>query len=187
MKMVLIHLAEGYEEVEALTCVDVLRRAGVDAKMVSVTGDLLVRGAHGINIEADVLFEEADYDACEMIVLPGGMPGATNLRDHAGLTARIEAFAKAGKPLAAICAAPLALAAHGALTGKNATIYPGMESYLAGANPTGGTVTVDGNVITGMGPALAMEFALALVEFLKGAETKKEVATGLLYDRIGEI
>ena len=108
--MVFIHLAEGYEEVEALTCVDVLRRAGVDAKMVSVTGSLLVKGAHGINIEADLLFEDADYDACEMIVLPGGLPGATNLRDHAGLTARIKEFAKAGKPLAAICAAPLALA-----------------------------------------------------------------------------
>ena len=79
------------------------------------------------------------------------------------------------------------MAAHGALEGKEATIYPGMESNLAGANPAGGTVTVDGNVITGMGPALAMEFALALVEFLKGEETKKEVATGLLYDRIGEI
>ncbi len=185
--MVFIHLAEGYEEVEALTCVDVLRRAGVEAKTVSVTGNLLVRGAHGINIEADILFEDADYDACEMIVLPGGLPGATNLRDHAGLTEQVKAFAKAGKPLAAICAAPLALAAHGALEGKEATIYPGMESNLAGANPTGGTVTVDGNVITGMGPALAMEFALALVEFLKGEETKKEVATGLLYDRIGEI
>ncbi len=185
--MVFIHLAEGYEEVEALTCVDVLRRAGVEAKMVSVTGNLLVRGAHGINMEADLLFEDADYDACEMIVLPGGMPGATNLRDHEGLKSQIEAFAKAGKSLAAICAAPLALAAHGALEGKNATIYPGMESYLAGATPTGGTVTVDGNVITGMGPALAMEFALALVEHLKGEETKKEVATGLLYDRIGEI
>ena len=185
--MVYIHLAEGYEEVEALTCVDVLRRAGVDAKMVSVTGSLLVKGAHGINIEADLLFEDADYDACEMIVLPGGLPGATNLRDHAGLTARIKEFAKAGKPQAAICAAPLALAAHGALEGKKATIYPVMEDHRAGAKPTGETVTIDGGVITGMGPALAMEFALALVGFLKGEKTKKEVATGLLYDRIGEI
>ena len=185
--MVFIHMAEGYEEVEALTCVDVLRRAGIDAKMVSITGSLLVKGAHGINIEADMLFEGADYESCEMIVLPGGMPGATNLRDHQGLTARIKEFAKAGKPLAAICAAPLALAAHGALEDKNATIYPGMESYLAGVKPTGSKVTVDGNVITGMGPALAMEFALTIVEFLKGGEIKKEVATGLLYDRIGEI
>ena len=182
--MVFIHMAEGYEEVEALTCVDVLRRAGVDAKMVSVTGSLTVRGAHGIDIEADLLFEDADYSACEMIVLPGGLPGATNLRDHPGLTAQIEAFAKAGKPLAAICAAPLALAAHGVLEGKKATIYPGMESHLAGAEPTKQTVTVDGNIITGQGPALAMEFALELAGFLKGDKVKKEVATGLLYDKI---
>ena len=92
----------------------------------------------------------------------------------------IKEFAKSGKPQAAICAAPLALAAHGALEGKNATIYPGMEDHLAGAKPTGETVTIDGGVITGMGPALAMEFALALVGFLKGEKTKKEVATGLL-------
>ena len=185
--MVLIHLAEGFEEVEALTCVDILRRADIDAKTVSVTKDLLVQGAHGVFIEADMTFDEADYDDCEMIVLPGGLPGATNLRDHPGLTAQIKAFAKAGKPLAAICAAPLALAAHGALDGKKATIYPGMERYLTGATPTGKAVTVDGNVITGLGPALAMGFALAIVEFFKGPETKKEVASGLLYDRIVEI
>ena len=185
--MVFIHMAEGFEEVEALTCVDVLRRAGIDARMVSVTGNLAVKGAHGISVCADMLFEDADYGQCEMIVLPGGMPGATNLRDHAGLTAQIRAFTKAGKPLAAICAAPLALAAHGALDGKDATIYPGMEAHLGGKESTGQTVTVDGSVITGMGPALAMEFALTLVEYLKGEKTKKEVATGLLYDRIVEI
>ena len=135
--MVFIHMAEGCEEVEALTCVDVLRRAGVEARMVSITGELLVKGAHGIEIKADMLFEDADYDECEMIVLPGGLPGATNLRDHEGLTARIKDFAKSSKPLAAICAAPLALAAHGALDAKKATIYPGMEEHLKGAEPTG--------------------------------------------------
>ena len=180
--MVFIHMATGFEEVEALTCVDVLRRAGADAIMVSVTGNKTVTGAHGLNIEADILFEEADYNFCEMIVLPGGMPGATNLRDHEGLTAKIKDFASAGKPLAAICAAPLALAAHGALEGKKATIYPGMEEYLTGATPTGESVTVDGNVVTGMGPALAMEFSLALVEFLRGKTVKEEVARGLLVD-----
>ena len=178
--MVFIHLATGFEEVEALTCVDVLRRGGADALMVSVTGEKTVTGAHGIRVEADVLFEEADYGFCEMIVLPGGMPGATNLRDHEGLTAQIKDFASAGKPLAAICAAPLALAAHGALEGKKATIYPGMEEYLTGATPTGDDVTVDGNVITGKGPALAMEFALQLVETLRGRKVKEDVAKRLL-------
>lgn len=179
--MVLIHLADGFEEVEALTVVDVLRRAGVDAKTVSMSGDQLVRGTHGIEVKADLPFDEANYEACEMIVLPGGLPGATNLRDHAGLTARIREFAKAGKNLAAICAAPMAFGACGILEGKEATIYPGMEAELAGAKATGENVTVCGNIITGKGPALAMEFALALVEQLKGAETRENVAEGLLF------
>lgn len=180
--MVYIHLAEGFEEVEALTVVDVLRRAGVDAQTVSMTGSKTVCGTHGIKVEADQLFEEADYEACEMIVLPGGLPGATNLRDHAGLTEQIRSFAKAGRNLAAICAAPLVFGTCGILDGKQATIYPGMEAELTGAEPTGQHVTVCGNIITGMGPALAMEFALALVEHLKGADVRAEVAGGLLFE-----
>lgn len=180
---VYVHLATGFEEVEALSCVDVLRRAGVDAKMVSVTGEKAVCGAHNIDIIADLLFEEADYSLCNMIVLPGGLPGATNLRDHEGLTLKIKEFIASGKKLAAICAAPLALAEHGALEGKSATIYPGMEDHLKGAKATNDNVTKDGNVITGMGPAIAMEFALALVEELKGKEVRDEVAEGLLFDR----
>ncbi|MDO4176488.1 MAG: DJ-1/PfpI family protein [Bacillota bacterium] len=181
---VYVHLATGYEEVEALTCVDVLRRAGVDAKMVSVTGELAVRGAHDIDIMADLLFEDADYSSCEMIVLPGGMPGAANLRDHAGLTEKIKEFEAEGRKLAAICAAPLALAAHGALDGKAATIYPGLEDeHLKNAKASHANVTKDGNVITGIGPAIAMEFALALAEELKGKEVRDQVASGLLFDR----
>ncbi len=180
--MVFIHLAEGFEEVEALTAVDVLRRAGVDAKTVSVTGNKMVTGTHGIPVEADLLFEEADYGSCEMIVLPGGLPGATNLGSHAGLTDQIKAFAAAGKKVAAICAAPMVLSQCGILEGKEATIYPGMEEELAGAKATGANVTVCGNIITGKGPALAMEFALALTEALKGKEVREEVAGGLLFD-----
>ena len=127
-------------------------------------------------------FEDADYENCEMIVLPGGLPGATNLLEHKGLKAQIEAFAAAGKWLAAICAAPMVLGAHGVLRGKKATIYPEMEEHLIGAEPTGETVTVDGNVITGQGPALAMEFALQLLEALKGREVRDEVASDMLYE-----
>lgn len=180
---VYIHLAEGFEEVEALTVVDVLRRAGVDAKTVSVTGDWMVCGTHGILVEADLLFEEADYEACEMIVLPGGMPGAANLGAHEGLAEQIRAFAKTGRKVAAICAAPMVLGACGILEGKQATIYPGMETELAGGKATGQTVTVDGNIITGMGPALAMEFALTLTEILQGEAVRAQVAEGLLFDR----
>ena len=181
--MVYIHLAEGFEEVEALTTVDVLRRAGIDAKTVSVTGSRTVNGTHGISVGADLLFEEADYGACEMIVLPGGLPGATNLGEHQGLTDQIKAFAASGKKVAAICAAPMVLAQCGILDGREATIYPGMEEHLAGAVPTGANVTVCGDIITGRGPALAMEFALALTEELAGAEVRKQVAEGLLFDR----
>ena len=179
--MVYVHLATGFEEIEALTIVDVLRRAEVDVKTVSIMGEKLVLGSRDITVQADILFEEADYDDCEMIVLPGGMPGAANLGNHKGLTDQIKAFESAGKKLAAICAAPMVFGACGVLEGKDATIYPGMEEHLKGANPTGDNVTVCGNVTTGKGPALAMEFALALVEILKGEKVRKEVAEGLLY------
>ena len=178
-----IHLAPGFEEIEALTCADWLRRAGIDAKLVSVTGKREVLGVHSILVQADILFEDADYDSCEMIILPGGMPGATNLEAHSGLALQIQAFAKAGKLLAAICAAPLALATHGALEGKEATIYPGMEDRLRGARATGDNVTVCGNVITGAGPDVASEFALKLIEVLEGKEARDSVAADILFDR----
>ena len=179
--MIYVHFAEGFEEVEALTIVDVLRRAECDAQMVSVTGDLEVTGTHGVKVWPDLLFEDAKYDQCEMIVLPGGMPGAANLQDHEGLKDQILAFAAEGKKLAAICAAPMVFGAHGVIEGKNATIYPGMEECLIGATPTGQSVCQDGTIVTGQGPALAMEFALKLVEVLKGKTVRDEVASGLLY------
>lgn len=178
--MVYVHLATGFEEVEALTVVDILRRANIDVQSVSIMGEKTVEGAHGINVEADILFEEADYESCEMIVLPGGMPGATNLEAHEGLMKNIVEFAQGQKKLAAICAAPLALGTAGVIEGKKATIYPGMEERLKGATPTGDRVTIDGDVITGMGPAFAMDFALAIVGELKGTAMKDKVAAGLL-------
>ena len=182
--MVYIHLAEGFEEIEALTIVDILRRAGIGAQTVSITGERKVMGTHGIPVEADVLFEDADYEACEMIVLPGGLPGADNLQAHEGLAKHIVSFASDdAKKLAAICAAPQVFGACGILEGKKATIYPSMEDCLCGGQATDANVTVDGNIITGMGPALAMEFALALVSELKGAEAADAVAEGLLYAR----
>ncbi len=183
--MVYVYLAEGFEEVEALTSVDLLRRAGVEVQTVSVTGDRMVKGTHGVNIEADILYEDTDHAKCSMIVLPGGLPGADNLQAHEGLRQHVKCFAAdSSKKLAAICAAPQVFGACGILEGKNATIYPGMESHLVGGNATGKNVTVDGNIITGMGPALAMEFALKLVEEIKGKEAAEEVAQGLLYDRV---
>lgn len=192
--MVYVHLAEGFEEVEALTCVDVLRRADIHVQTVSVTGAKVVTGTHGIPVTADLLYEETDYPSCEMIVLPGGLPGADNLQAHEGLIKHIMCFAKSAqsvdagggsdvKKLAAICAAPQVFGACGILEGKKATIYPGMESHLKEGKATGENVTVDGDIITGMGPAIAMEFALTLVKELKGQDAADEVAKGLLYDR----
>ncbi len=181
--MIYVHLAEGFEEVEALTVADVLRRASIEVQTVSVTGNKMVAGTHGIKVEADILYEEADYESCDMIVLPGGLPGADNLQAHKGLEKHIKSFADNDKKLAAICAAPMVFGKHDVFAGKKATIYPGMENCLKGAVPTGENVTVDGNIITGMGPAIAMEFALALVENIKGKAAAEDVAEGLLFAR----
>lgn len=181
--MVYICLAEGFEEIEALTIIDILRRGSVEAKSLSISGSRLVKGTHGINVEADLIFEDGDFQLCEMIVLPGGMPGALNLQNHKGLAKEIKSFANEGKLLAAICAAPMGFGAHGILKGKRATIYPGMEKSLKGASATGENVTTDGNIITGMGPACAMEFALKLLEILKGSRASAEIAQELLFDR----
>ena len=179
--MVYVHLAEGFEEIEALTIVDLLRRAGIDAETVSVTGQLVVAGAHGVKAVADILFEDAVYGDCEMIVLPGGMPGSTNLDAHEGLREKIYSFNNQGKWLAAICAAPMVFGHAGILKGRKATCYPGMEANLEGAECVEDSVVVDKKVITSRGPATAMPFALRLIEELKGKEAADEIARGLLY------
>ena len=181
--MICVYLASGFEEVEALTVVDILRRAGKETASVSVTGEKMVAGSHGITVEADYLFEEIDHENCQMIVLPGGLPGAYGLRDHRGLASWIEKFSQQDRPLAAICAAPLVFGNLGILTGKKAVIYPGMEEFLGGAIPADQAVVRDGNLITAKGPAFAMEFALAIVELLCGAETAKQLRRDLLLDR----
>ena len=180
--MVYVHLAYGFEELEALSVVDLLRRVEVPVQLVSVTGVKLVKGAHGIGVEADILFEEADYESCEMIVLPGGLPGTFGLRDHEGLTGKIREFAAAGKKLSAICAAPLVLGGLGILEGKKATIYPGMEEHLTGAEPAGKRVVKDGNIITSQGPGTAMEFALAIVEELCGSQVSEDLRKDLILE-----
>lgn len=182
--MVYVHLAEGFEEVEALTVVDILRRTGIKAEMVSLTGKKYVTGAHGIRVEADVIFEEADYDSCEMIVLPGGLPGAENLKNHKGLSQKIDEFINSDKDLAAICAAPMVFGTHTLLSGKTATIYPGMEKQLGSLIPVDAETVKDGNLITGKGPAFAMKFALTIAEHIKGKDAAEDVAAGLLYNDI---
>ena len=184
INMVYMFLADGFEEIEALCPLDLLRRAGVGIKTVSVGDGDFVTGSHGISVKADMKESDFGDERPEMVILPGGLPGADYLNEHEGLAKHIACFAKdEGKKLAAICAAPQVFGTCGILDGKKATIYPSMEECLKGGQATGKNVTVDGNIITGMGPALAMEFALKLVEEIKGKEAAEEVAAGLLFDR----
>lgn len=181
--MIYVHLATGFEEIEAMTIVDLLRRADIEARTVSITGHKRVVGAHGVAVEADILYEETNYEECQMIVLPGGLPGAEHLGNHEGLASHIRCFAENGKYLAAICAAPMVLGAQGVLEGKKATIYPGMEHLLKGAIPQTDAVVEDGAILTSRGPATAMPFALKLVEVLKGKDRSAQIAQDLLWDR----
>ena len=180
MKKVCVFLADGFEEIEGLTVVDILRRAGVETETVSVMGTKQIHGAHEILVEADKLFEEADFDAAEMVVLPGGLPGATNLDAHEGLAAVLRGFSTKGKWVAAICAAPMVLGHLGLLDGRRATCYPGFESHLHGAATAGSPVEVDGRVVTGKGPGFTFDFALTLVAQLCGQAKADEVASGML-------
>ena len=180
MKKITVHLAEGFEEIEAVSIIDVSRRANFEVVVVSVTGNLEVIGSHHIKITADQLFENINYETVEMIILPGGMPGSTNLKNHAGLCEQILNFNKNGKPLGAICAAPLVFGQLGILKSKNATCYPGFEKYLEGAKVTGNDVIVSDNIITGKGAGVAIKFALKIVEMLKGEELANDLAAKMI-------
>ncbi len=180
MKNIFVFLAEGFEEIEALTPVDVLRRAGLSVQIVSVMDEQIVAGAHGVPVLADKMFAEINPEDAEMILLPGGLPGATNLDAHEGLGQMIQDFAKEEKPLAAICAAPLVFGNRGLLQGKKATCYPGFETYLQGAEYTAALVEKDGNFITGKGPGAAMEFAFAIVEKYCGIDKVNELKQGMM-------
>ncbi|MGN1378254.1 MAG: DJ-1 family glyoxalase III [Dorea sp.] len=181
MKKVSVMLADGFEEVEALTAVDLLRRAKIYVDTVSVTDDFTVHGAHGINVQTEDLFDEVDFSETDMIVLPGGMPGTTNLKEHEELKKVLLRFAEEGKYIGAICAAPTVLDEIGILQGKRATCYPGVESQIKDAILTRTPVMRDGNIITGQGVGTAIDFALKLVEVLAGEEKAKEIAEAIVY------
>ena len=175
-----VFLAEGFEEMEAIGTVDVLRRAGIDAQTVSITEKTMVKGAHGMPIEADKLLTNIDFSDAEALVLPGGMPGSNNLNDCELLKEALKEHYRQGKILAAICAAPLVLGGLGLLKGKKATCYPSFEQTLIGAEASSDAFVIDGNIITGKGPGLVFDFALAVVRALKGEAVSAEVAAGLL-------
>lgn len=179
MGTVYVFFADGFEEIEALTIVDVLRRANLKVEMISVTGEDVVTGAHEVPIICDARFDGYNFDDAEILILPGGMPGAATLGKHEGLRELIRKFAEENKPIAAICAAPSVLGKMGLLKGKTVTCYPGFEQYLEGTESTGCMVEKDGNLITGLGPGAAMKFALTIVETLVSKEKAMELSEAM--------
>lgn len=180
MKKVMIPLGEGFEEIEAVTSIDVLRRAGLEVVTAGLA-ETEVEGDHGLKIEADVLLKEVDINELEAIVLPGGMPGAENLRNSDKLLWLISELDQREGLVAAICAAPMVLDKAGVIEGKNATSYPGFEREMSSCNYTEKRVVRDENIITGRGPGVAMEFSLEVVRYLlnhdKVDELKDEMLT----------
>jgi 4-methyl-5(b-hydroxyethyl)-thiazole monophosphate biosynthesis len=178
-KHAVISLATGFEEIEATSVVDVLRRAGVDVTIAGLQAGT-IQGSHGIKVVPDTTIGEIEIKNFDAVILPGGNPGYVNLgRDKRVLDVVKTAF-ELGKIVAGICAGPSVLAQTGILKGKKATIFPGMESALTGAKPLNERVVVDGNLVTSQGPGTALEFALTLVELLVGKQKAQEVKTGLI-------
>lgn len=185
MSKVLVLLADGFEEVEALTCVDYIRRANLDAIMVSITDDLIVRGAHGIQLVADMLLKDVkEVNHYRALVIPGGLPGATNLRDDKAVIKLVQDFNESKKMIGAICAGPIVLDRAGILEGKKATCYPGFGKELKGAILKEDLVVRDGNIITSRGPATAVYFALEIIEYLHSGDKEREVKKSILLDLV---
>ena len=181
MKKLGVFMAEGCEEVEALTVVDIARRAGIETAMISVSGKKEVTSSHNVTFKTDIPAEYMDFDMLDGIVLPGGMPGTLNLKANPYVQETIAKFASEGKLVAAICAAPSVLGEAGLLQGKKATSYPGFEEKLLGATTSLEPVVADGNVITSRGMGTAIPFALAIVAYLLGAEKAEEIRKGIIY------
>ena len=182
MAKVYIFLANGFEEIEGLTVVDLLRRANIEITMVSITDDLYVTGSHQIMTKADALFEQIDFSDSSMLVLPGGMPGTKNLSVHEGLDELLKQFHSKGKKLSAICAAPSVLGSKGLLKGKKATCAPGFEDTLAGAHIKSDAVVIDGNIITSKGMGTAIDFSLAMIKSLSGETEAVRIAKAIQYE-----
>lgn len=179
--MIYLFLANGFEEIEALCPLDILRRAGLEVTTVGIGGDVIC-GAHGITAHADIpegMFADA---APEMLILPGGMPGSENLDKNRTVDAALRAASRRGAIIAAICAAPMVLGHRDLLQGKEAVCYPGFEKELHGAKISDKRVVRDGNIITAAGMGLALEFGLELVKALKGSDTAEAIRRAVLAD-----
>lgn len=181
MSRVFVFLADGFEEIEGLTVVDLLRRAEAEVVTVSINKTEHVCGSHGIEVKADTVFEQADFTGADMLVLPGGMPGTKHLGAHEGLTALLKETNERGGGIAAICAAPSVLGDLGFLAGKKAVCYPGFEERLSGAEVLYVPAMTDGNITTSRGMGTAIDFSLELIARLFGAEKAENLAKAIVY------
>ena len=182
MAKVLVPVANGSEDIETVTIIDVLRRGGVEVTVASIHGEKLITAARGCKLEADVLFTELGDSLFDAVVIPGGIPGAEAMRDHPPLIDLLEKHDIQDALIAAVCAAPsLVLGTHGFVVDKQATCYPGLQEGLKGATYSAEEpIVMDGNILTGQGPAVVMAFSLAVLANLVGYEKAQEVADGLL-------
>lgn len=181
MPTVLIPLAEGCEELEAVTLIDLLRRAGITVVSASL-GAQIVPASRGVHLLADTTLNDVIYDDFDMVVLPGGLPGTTNLNNDSHVHAVLKRLYQSNMAVAAICAAPLVLAHCGLLEGKKATCYPGVLTQEEWPNITlsDDPVVIDGRILTSRGPGTAMDFALAIIEYLTNTDTRNQVEAGLV-------
>ena len=182
MAKALIFLAEGYEEVEMLTVVDMVRRAKIDIDMVAIGDQRVVKSSHGVCITADRLLDEADFAEAQMLILPGGIPGTPNLRACDTLCQQLQQFAKEEKWVAAVCAAPTVLGELGILKDHQATCYPSFADQLICGQYVKKPVVRDGKVITSRGMGTCIEFAAEIITALKDAETAEHVKTAIIYN-----
>lgn len=179
--MLHIFLADGFEEIEALSTIDILRRCDLEVQIVSATGTRLIRGAHGIAVMAETVFRKSEIQKSDALIFPGGMPGARNLQSHDGLRKAIISHHQHQKLIAAICAAPIVLGSCNILNGRRATCYPGFEEELLGATTIDDMVVEDGHIITAKGPAAAIDFAFAIAARFVDKSVIDHVKAGMLY------
>ncbi len=183
MSKVCVFFGTGYEEIEALAVVDILRRQGIETEMVSVTGEKIVTGSHKIPVVMDSLIEDVDFEGTDMIVLPGGLGGTKELENCSQLMEQVDFFLAAGKAVSAICAAPAILGHRGHLKGKKAICYPGLEEQLIGAEVVYEAAVRDGNIITGRGMGCSIPFALLILEYLVDQKAADAMAEKIVYTR----
>lgn len=179
MKIVVVCLAPGFEEIEAIGIIDILRRAGIEVRIAAVGGGLVVRGSHGISVTADLPVESLVPDGVAAVILPGGMPGSTTLAASPPVLELLRQVHRQGGVTAAICAAPLALHAAGVLKNRRYTCFPGVQDRIGSTGWTGAIVECDERIITGKAAGSVFEFALALVSLLKDARTAETLRQGL--------